>query len=77
MSAKTIDKIGKLQFHENSSFHSKNCMPFFWNKDDCFIIVLQLYDVMFNLNAKRCTKLPKKLLLMNLLADLCHYKLYR
>ena len=42
-----------------------------------FIIVLQSYDVIFNLNAKRCTKPPKKLLLMNLLADFCHYKLCR
>ena len=66
-----------LQFHENSSFHSKNCMHFFWNKNHFFIIVLQLYDVIFNLNAKRCTKPPKKLLLLNLLADFCHYKLYR
>ena len=52
-------------------------MPIFWNKNYFFIIVLQSYDVILNLNAKRCTKLPKKLLLMNLLADLCHYKLYR
>ena len=66
-----------LKFHENSSFHSTNCMPIFWNKNDFFIIVLQSYDVIFNLNAKRCTKPSKKLLLMNLLADFCHYKLYR
>ena len=52
-------------------------MPIFWNKNYFFIIVLQSYDVILNLNAKRCTKLPKKLLLMNLLADFCHYKLYR
>ena len=48
----------KLQFHENSSFHSKNYMHFFWNKNRFFIIVLQLYDVISNLKPKRCTKPP-------------------
>ena len=52
-------------------------MPIFWNKNYFFIIVLQSYDVILNLNTKRCTKPPKKLSLMNLLADFCHYKLYR
>ena len=45
-------EVHMLQFHENSSFHSKKCMPFIWNKKDFFLIVLQLYDVIFSLNAK-------------------------
>ena len=54
-----ITLLYMLQFHENSSFHSKICIPFFWDKNDILIMVLQLYDDIINLNAKQCTQPPK------------------